>query len=109
MSEVTITNNTESSHYEAVLDGEVVGFAEYRQHGDVVEFPHTVVEKAHSGQGIAGRLANVALDDAREAGHQVVPTCSFFASWIRRHPEYQELVAEEGSWLPRRADGAERN
>jgi predicted GNAT family acetyltransferase len=32
------------------------------------------------------------LDYARTQGLQVVPLCSFIAGYIRKHPEYQDLV-----------------
>jgi len=35
-----------------------------------------------------------ALEAAREQGKQVVPLCPFVAAYIKRHPEYQPLVAE---------------
>jgi predicted GNAT family acetyltransferase len=56
-------------------------------------FPHTEVEPAFEGRGIASRLARRALDDARQRGLQVVPACSFFRVYLRRHPEDADLIA----------------
>ena len=82
------------SRYEArTADGEVVGFADYDVRGETVVFPHTVVDPAHRGRGIAGALARRALDDARAAGRSVVPACSFFRVYLQRHPRDQDLVA----------------
>lgn len=82
------------SRYEArTADGDVVGFAAYDVRGGSVVFPHTVVDPAHRGRGTAGALARRALDDARAAGRTVVPACSFFRVYLRRHPEDQDLVA----------------
>ena len=44
------------------------------------------------GQGLGARLARFALDDARERGLRVVPLCPFIAAFVKRHPEYQDLV-----------------
>jgi uncharacterized protein len=38
-----------------------------------------------------------ALDDIRSRGLQVVPLCPFVAAYIRRHPEYEDLVTRERS------------
>ena len=38
------------------------------------------------------KLARYALDDARSRGLRVRPRCPFIKSWIRRHPDYQDLV-----------------
>lgn len=90
---VSITDDG-SSRYEArSADGEVVGSADYLVRGDSTVFPHTVVDPAHRGGGVASALATRALDDARSRGRTVVPACSFFEVFISRHPEYQDLVA----------------
>jgi predicted GNAT family acetyltransferase len=79
--------------YEARLDGRRVGVAEYQVVGDRVVFPHTEVERELEGRGIASQLARRALDDARERGQKVVPACSFFRVYLRRHPEDADLIA----------------
>ena len=33
-----------------------------------------------------------ALDDAKRQGLEVTPLCPFVADYIRRHPEYEDLV-----------------
>ena len=49
------------------------------------------------GAGI--ELAQVALASARERGLRVIPKCTFFSSYMRRHPETQDLLAPEGHAL----------
>ncbi|MFD5436489.1 GNAT family N-acetyltransferase [Kitasatospora sp. NPDC127067] len=39
-------------------------------------------------------LARGALDDARARGLHVLPYCPFIRGWIRKHPEYADLVPE---------------
>jgi len=91
---VTVVNNPERERYEASLDGQVVGFAQYRVHPYAVELTHVEVDEACEGQGIGSALARAALDDIRAQGAQVVPVCPFVASYIRRHPGYADLVAD---------------
>lgn len=92
--EPTITRNSERSRYEASLDGAVVGYSDYLLTGDVVVFPHTVTEPEYGGRGVASALARFSLDDVRaRGGLTVLPQCSFYADWIRRHPEYADLLA----------------
>jgi len=38
-------------------------------------------------------LAVFALDDVRAKGRAVVATCPFIASYVKHHPEYQDLLA----------------
>ena len=39
-------------------------------------------------------VARAALDDVRRQGRQVTPVCPFIAAYIKRHPEYIDLVDE---------------
>jgi predicted GNAT family acetyltransferase len=91
--DVEVVEVPESHRYEARLGGRRVGVAEYLVSGERVVFPHTEVEPALEGRGIASQLARRALDDARERGLRVVPACSFFRVYLQRHPEDADLIA----------------
>lgn len=95
MSDVTVRNNPEASRYEALLNGEVVGLADYRLSGQTMEITRTETDAGHQGQGIAGQVVRTALDDAREKGLSVIPTCPYVENWISEHPDYQDLLAEK--------------
>lgn len=87
------TARNESEHrYEARVDGELAGFAEYRSHDDVVVFTHTVVQDAYEGQGVGSSLVRAALDDVRRHGAEVEARCTFVKGWIERHPDFQDLL-----------------
>jgi predicted GNAT family acetyltransferase len=94
--EVSVTevrNNPEQSRYEAVVDGEVAGFAAYQLTNQIIVFTHTEVDPAYEGQGIGSLLAQTALDDVRRSGdRQVLPLCPFVSAWIGRHRDYADLV-----------------
>lgn len=90
-----IRKNTEESCYEILVDGAVVGFAEYEVDGDTVTAPHTEVDPGHGGKGYAGKIVEQLLADAKSAGQDVLPVCPYVASYIGKHPEYLELVPEE--------------
>jgi predicted GNAT family acetyltransferase len=88
-----VVRNEAAGRFEIALDGDVA-FAEYRLEPGAVVFPHTVVPEAFAGKGVAGKLAETALGWARAEGRKVKPTCSFFAAYIKRHAEYQDLLAD---------------
>lgn len=90
--EFEIFNNTERSRYEALVDGDVAGFAAYRDTADARVFTHTQVADDYEGQGVGSRLAKAALDDVRANGKQFVARCPFVAAWVQRHPEYQDAA-----------------
>ena len=79
--------------YELRAGDELVGFIDYRLHGDVIRLIHTEVLEPYSGQGHAATLARAALEDARARGLRVKPDCPYVAAYIEKHPEYADLVA----------------
>ncbi|MEW2356125.1 GNAT family N-acetyltransferase [Spirillospora sp. NPDC029432] len=93
-----ISDNAGASRYEIRVDGELAGFAEYRNRPGKIVFTHTEVFDAFEGKGVGGALARGALDDVRaKGGLAVVPLCPFIKGWIERHPDYQDLAVPEGA------------
>jgi uncharacterized protein len=90
--DISITHQPGRARYEIAVAGELAGFVEYRGADGALDLVHTEVLPAFEGRGLAARLAQFALDDARRQGRKVVPTCSYIARYIERHPEAQELV-----------------
>ncbi|WP_066522519.1 GNAT family N-acetyltransferase [Curtobacterium ammoniigenes] len=91
-----VHNDEDRHQYSLVEDGEVIGFAAYELDDDVIRFVHTEVDPQYRGGGHASMLVEQALDDVRSSGGRtVVPQCSYVRAWIDRHPDYQELVAED--------------
>jgi uncharacterized protein len=88
---VRVENNEAARRFEARID-EYLAVVQYRRAGDTITFIHTEVPEALEGHGIAAKLARTALEYARAHKLAVVPLCPYVASYIRRHPEYQDLV-----------------
>jgi predicted GNAT family acetyltransferase len=88
---LNVVHNTRASRFEVQV-GEELAVLEYQMRGNKMIFTHTGVPEALEGQGIASRMARVALDYAREKAHAVVPACEFMEVYLRRHPEYKSLV-----------------
>jgi predicted GNAT family acetyltransferase len=91
--DISVTRNDERSRFEAIVGGEVAGFAEFRLGEDRIEFTHTVVDDAFEGQGVGSTLVSSALDQVRAEGLDVIATCPFVRSYIERHQEYADLLA----------------
>jgi predicted GNAT family acetyltransferase len=92
-SDIAVTRNDERGRFEAIIDGEVAGYAEFKPGDGRIEFTHTVVDDAYEGRGVGSTLVSQALDQVRAAGLDVVPTCPFVRSYIERHQEYADLLA----------------
>ena len=94
MSEVR--DNPATSRFE-MTSGDAAAFVEHRRGGDGrIVLVHTEVPEALSGQGVGSKLVGGTLDAARAEGLKVVARCEFVAAYVERHPEYRDLLADEG-------------
>lgn len=89
---VSVVDQPARQRFEAQVDGRTA-YAEYRVSGDTITFTHTVVPPELEGRGIGSALAQAGLAAARERGLRVIPQCTFFARYVERHPETQDLLA----------------
>jgi predicted GNAT family acetyltransferase len=89
----TVRRDDAGSRYVLARDGDDVAFAEFRDRGDVVVFPHTVVAAPLRGQGLGAVLVRAALDDVRSRGRRAEARCWYVAQFIDEHPEYADLLA----------------
>ena len=91
MAPLTIINNEQVQQFQVFVDGEMA-YLEYRLNkGDIV-LMHTEVPDKLGGRGIASALAEHVLKYAREQKIPVMIYCPFVASWIKKHPEYRDVL-----------------
>ena len=91
---LVVTQDEAAHRFEIAVDGRTASL-EYHRGRDFLSLVHTEVPAEMEGRGIGGKLAQAALEFARDANLKVIPSCPFVASYIRRHPEYLELVVEK--------------
>jgi uncharacterized protein len=87
-----VLDNPDEGRYEAWLDGEPAGLIAYVPHDGWLMVDHTEVFEAFEGKGVGSRLAKAALDDVRARGLYMNPQCPFVTGYIKRHPEYRDLI-----------------
>ncbi|HEX4663849.1 MAG TPA: GNAT family N-acetyltransferase [Terriglobales bacterium] len=88
-----ITNNESSSRFETQVNG-YTAILTYRRMGKSIVLDHTEVPPELEGRGIGSKLARTAMEFARSEHLVVVPLCPFVSSYLKKHPEYQNLVGE---------------
>ncbi len=89
---MNVRDNADELRYEIDEDGEGRGFIQYRRDDDAITLVHTDVDPKWEGHGVGSALVKGALDDIRARGVKVRPLCPFVAVYIRRHPDYEEIV-----------------
>jgi uncharacterized protein len=72
-----IRDNPARSRFEIDLGDGTSAFAAYELEANCIVFTHTVVPSQYEGL-------------------KVIPRCPFFAAYIRKHPEEQDLLAPAG-------------
>src|SRR3954465_2760367 len=91
--DLPVFHNTVAKRFEVDVDGKVA-FSKYLLVGEKMIIEHTEVPSELEGKGIAGTMVRTALDYGGAQPLRVMPLCPFTASFIHRHPQYQDLVLE---------------
>ena len=88
---LNITQDFQRHCFSAQVDGHRC-VVDYVLNQGVMTITHTGVPDAVGGRGIAAELTKFALDTARKDGLKIVPVCSYTAAYVRRHPEYADIL-----------------
>ena len=86
------TVTQESDRFSIAVDGQKVGFTEYADRDGQRIFPHTEVDDAFEGRGLATILIGEALQATRDAGLRIVPVCPTVAAFVKNHHEFDDVV-----------------
>jgi uncharacterized protein len=96
MDDPRLADNPEKHRFELRAgDDQVAAWSEYNVLKGALLFTHTEVLPEYERRGLGSRLAAFALDEVRRRGVHVIPACPFIAAYLRKHPEYRDLVTEE--------------
>jgi len=87
-----LRNNLALSRFELDANG-VTAVMNYRLAGNVLTLNHTETPSAARRRGIASRLVEAVLQEARSRGFKIVPRCPFVRAYVAKHPECRDLVA----------------
>ena len=87
-----VVDNPDRRRFEIDLGEGQFAFAEYTLPEGKIMFTHTEVPPSHEGRGIGTVLIEAGLAAARERGLKVIPICPFFAAYMQKHVEVQDLL-----------------
>lgn len=87
-----VTDNPARHRFEIALDDGEIAIADFMLRDGKILFTHTEVPEGHEGQGIGTALIRFALAAARDRGLKVVPICPFFADYMKKHADVQDLL-----------------
>ena len=96
MDGITITHFDQGARgeYHAAVDGSgATGRLTYKRTGNVLAADHTIVPPEIGGRGVAGKLVDALVADARANGWKIRPECSYVVAAFQRHPEWADVKA----------------
>lgn len=93
METYNVINNEQQQQFQLHIDGEIA-FMEYRFHDGIIVLMHTEVPDKLGGRGVATALAAAAFDYARKHQLKVKVYCPFVLSYLKRHPELNDMVVK---------------
>ncbi|AFH50759.1 Putative acetyltransferase [Ignavibacterium album JCM 16511] len=73
------------------IDG-LDSFVEYSLNEKEMNLYHTYTPPQLRGKGLAEKVVLSAIEYAKENSLKVIPSCSYVAVFMQRHPEYSELL-----------------
>lgn len=100
---LTVTRDPDRQRFELRQDGTFIGFLGYDQEtvrgadGEdtvVLRLQHTIIDEQFGRRGYARALVTMVLDRLRAEGDRIVPECSYVEDYLRRYPEYRDMVRE---------------
>ena len=89
---ITVINNENEKRYQAIVEGHLVKI-DYITTKDKMYLTHTEVPPALEGKGLGKAIVEQALEDIKQQGKELVPLCPFVAAFLKRNPEWAELLA----------------
>lgn len=93
LKKLVVIHNEAEDRFETWIDGQLSKL-DYIQDGNTIVMTHVGVHPEHRGQGVAGKLTEVALEYAKEKSFRVIPMCPYIATYIRRNPQYEDLTKQ---------------
>lgn len=89
---IPLTDNRSENRFELILDAGTA-FIDYRDQGDLFHLLHTEVPPELEGGGVASALTEKVFDFLEQKQIKVKVYCGYIQVWLKRHPEYQRLLA----------------
>jgi uncharacterized protein len=90
--ELQVRHEKAARRFAARLDRRIAYLSYDQIDEKTLDYAHVFVPPEFRGGGVASAVTKAALDYARDSGFSVVPSCPFVSAYVRRHPEYQDLV-----------------
>src|SRR4051794_37128080 len=90
--ELKLKVNSTSNRLELEVEGSTA-FIEYKLSDQTLFLIHTEVPPALEGKGVGSAIVEKSLQYAKDNDYKIVPLCPFLQSYLKRHKEWNDIVA----------------
>ena len=90
--ETNFVNNEAIRNFELTIEG-YRAFIDYKMKDNKIFLVHTEVPKELEGKGVAAMLVQKTFQYIEERGLKIVPLCAYIQHYLKRHPEWNRIVA----------------
>ena len=91
---LALKKNEDLQRFELDIDGSLA-LIEYTEKPGVIALIHTEVDPSLEGKGAGTAIVEKTLEYIEENNLKLIPLCPFVASYLKRHPDWQRIVANK--------------
>ncbi|MCA8830918.1 GNAT family N-acetyltransferase [Hymenobacter pini] len=92
LQDLPLIDNNGSHRFELTVNHSIA-FMEYGERDGNLALFHTEVPAQLEGQGVGTAIVEKVLLEMERRHKLMIPLCPFVTSYLKRHPEWQRLVA----------------
>ncbi|WP_342648103.1 GNAT family N-acetyltransferase [Mucilaginibacter sp. CSA2-8R] len=89
---IPLVNHESLNHFELTVKGQLA-FIDYKLKDNKIYLIHTEVPETLRGTGSAEAIVSKALHFIEDHQLKLVPLCSYVQVYLKRHPEWNRLLA----------------
>lgn len=91
---IPLIDNHEKKEFELCVEGQIAKIEYVKTKTNKIYLTHTEVPPELEGMGEGNAIVKKVLDKIRRDKIPLVPMCPFVAAYIKRYPDYMDLLDE---------------
>lgn len=93
LEQIELRRNEDRGRFELEVEGHIAFIEHIITKENIVFLTHTEVPRALEGKGVGSAIVSKTLQWIKEKSYPLAPLCPFVAAYIKRHPEWKEILA----------------
>jgi uncharacterized protein len=86
--------NEDKKRFELEVDGKTAFIEFILNNENILFLTHTEVPIGLEGKGVGSTIVSKTLNYIKEKRYTLAPLCPFVAAYLKRHPEWKEILAK---------------